>query len=54
MKLIPRAIPFWHCAVSWHTYPFRLVWIGFWMVSYDRSHCFWTRWPHVSIDWNDD
>lgn len=54
MKLLPRAIPFWLCDAEWNTYPFRLVWLGFWMVSYDRSHKWFARWPHMSVTWNAD
>lgn len=43
---------FWFCGLSWHTYPFRIVWVGFWMISYDRSGRWFERWPHMTIRWN--
>jgi len=51
---LPRTLPFFLIDVEWDTYPFRNVWLGFWMLSYDRSHAWYARWPHVAISWNAD
>lgn len=54
MKRSLDRLPFWQCAVSWDMYPFRIVWVGWWMVSYDRSGRWFERWPHISVRWNID
>jgi len=53
-RLLPRTLPFWALAACWNTYPFRIVWAGWWQITYDRSHAWYKRWPHLSIAWNDD
>jgi hypothetical protein len=45
-------LPFWCCDISWNTYPFRVLYLGFWMVAIDRSKRWYTRWPHISLSWN--
>ena len=54
MRLLPRGAPFWALAVSWKTCPFRIFWLGFWQLAYDRSGCWYRRWPHCSLEWNED
>jgi len=53
-RLLPRKWPYWVLSISWDAYPFRVLYLGFWMVSIDRSGAWWTRWPHIKMIWNDD
>lgn len=53
-RLLPRCWPMWCVGASWDTYPFRLVWAGWWVVAYDRSHAWYRRWPYIVVLWNDD
>lgn len=54
MRILPKQSPFWNCDASWSTYPFRIVWFGFWNIVQDRSGMYFTQWPHVHVRWNDE
>lgn len=59
MDLIRRlrrtvSLPLWHWGVSWETYPFRIIWVGFWTINYDRSGKWYEEWPHMRVTVNRD
>jgi hypothetical protein len=45
----------WMVGTHWHGPVFRIVWIGFWRVSYDMTdgHAYYRRWPYMRVDWNE-
>jgi len=49
-----RKWPFFLIGVHWSGPVFRIFWLGWWQVSYDISHAYYERWPHISIKWNKD
>ena len=52
-RLLPVGYVYWAWSITWNGDPFRVLYIGLWCLSIDRSHKFWKRWPHMSITWND-
>jgi hypothetical protein len=52
-SLLPVGYVYWAWDISWSTYPFRVLYLGFWLVSHDRSGRWFERWPHVHVNWND-
>jgi len=52
-SLLPVGSVYWAWDISWNTYPFRVLYLGFWMIAVDRSARWLEHWPHMSINWND-
>ena len=51
--LLPVEYVYWCWDITWDAYPFRVLYLGFWLVVIDRSGRWFERWPHISISWND-
>lgn len=49
-RLLPVGSLYWAWDISWNTYPFRVLYVGLWMISHDRSGRWYERWPHISIN----
>lgn len=49
-------LPFWCWDVrsAWNAYPFRMLYLGFWVVGIDRSKAWYATWPHIAVFWNND
>lgn len=52
-SLLPVGYIYWVWEISWNGDPFRVLYLGFWCVAIDRSKRWFTRWPHISVNWND-